>query len=253
MLAQMLWQLAPLPLWYMARHLKVPLAEFSTFVQEQQSLFAPARCACARIPTADDIDLAAREEYVDILARVQGCDPAAIERTAGMAAEGSTIREIASASGMVAARIEMVVRALGYSPPNETRAGLAQFRLLLTEQGLADALGLTIADVTFVQSTYRRGMPVYRFLNRRLTVDSVNLILEWSGKRVRWRTTVAKRKWWLSASSILRRYDLGESVAQLSGVLGVQESVMYNFLHRHQRDPFRRMQCLRHGQPSPDG
>ena len=57
--------------------------------------------------------------------------PAAIERTAGMAAEGSTIREIASASGMVAARIEMVVRALEDIPRRAGTRRTRQFRLLL--------------------------------------------------------------------------------------------------------------------------
>ncbi len=247
MRAQMLWSIHTLPLWFIARSVETSLVDLCSQVKEQPDRFPIERCSCRRVPTAEEIDDATRLRLTSAVASLLGLRRSTVEEVAQAASSGSNIRTLLSTFKLPYAEIELIVRSFGYAPPIETSAGLAQFRLILSETDLAAALGISTADVTFVEHSHREGTSVYRFLKGGLTVESVNLILEWSGIKARWRTTVTKRKWWRSATAILKRYDQGESIQSLSKELGIEHWVMYHFLHRHHRQPFKRLQAARHG------
>ena len=237
LLAQSLWPLLALPMWRMARAVQMPLARFCILTKADPHRFPPHRCRLAAVPTAEDLDQSMRERASEILIRVLKVAEGPLRLICELAAKGRPLKELSKASMVDSERVELIVRSFGYASPPHSLHGLAQYRQILSIEELAEALNIEIADVIRVEMDLKWREPSYRLINRRLTVEAFHLMSEWFGYSARWRTTVSRKYWWMSTEQILKKYDNGISIRHLSSQLGVDDLVLYDFLHRHHRRP----------------
>lgn len=245
-LAQGLWRLTALPLWRIARLVETPFSTFCTLVSADPGLFPQGRCQVHHVPTAEDLSAVDREAALAQLALIFHLSPGRLQEVIAPADAGTPLAAIVASTGLAPTAVEVTVRALGYAPPPQTPGGLAQYRLITSNEDLARTLGVDPAQVVLVQRALLQRVSVYRQLHGAVAQDAINLIAEWSGHRARWRTTIVRRRWWLTADAILARYDAGVSVKALAAELGVDAFTLYDFLHRHGRQPLERLQLQRH-------